>query len=355
MYKMINGRLTYVGRGKPLQPLIRRREFVPNLNSRGPRNLPIRTLPNRPKQGRNRNRNRRNRGQYRPKLRIMYGQQQDLAFGSQNTKGMGSTFTTPVSESKIITSFFEFSNDSITFCQPIPASFYILNEAIIPIHPMFYFGRTANMSLNFANFQITRAIAHYVPLIGSTSTGMVAIGSTRNCTPVTYDTTIAFTALTQISAEINPVWMCSKHEVRDLDSSVKNMAPMNRKDIPNVVFVVGTGLAGSLLASATIFMQMTIKLSRPNPSPSLTPFAAVAQIIISAAGVRSNTVITSNSHGIVINSTAINIDIGEYTQCPPFPVVATDYEINFTHNNSSIDYASVPDQGTVYIAYFMEN
>jgi len=315
--------------------------------------------PQRPPQRRPQRRNRFQRfnapRRYRPRLRIMYGQQQDLAFGTQSTNGMGSTFTTPVSESKIITSYFEFQNDSISFCQPIPASMYILNEAIIPIHPMFYFGRTSNMSLNFANFQIKQALVHYVPLIGSTSTGMIAIGSTRNCTPVTYDTALAFAALTQINAEINPVWMCSKHIVRDLDSTVKNMAPMNRKDIPNVVFVVGTGLAGTLAASCTCFMQMTIKLSRPNPTPSLTPFASVAQIIISAGGVRSNTVMTSNSHGIVINSTATNIDIGEYTQCPPFPVVATDYPIEFTHNGSTVSFASALDQGTIYICYFLEN
>jgi hypothetical protein len=146
----------------------------------------------------------------RPRYRVMFGQQQDLAFGSRPRKGMGNTFTTPVSESKTINSYFRFNNDTITFCQPIPTSFYILTSAIVPIHPMFYTGRTANLALNFANFQITRACLHYVPLLGSTTPGMIAIGSTRNGTPLTYDTTSQFASLTQISAEIHPVWMCSK-------------------------------------------------------------------------------------------------------------------------------------------------
>jgi len=308
---------------------------------------------------RNRNRSSQNRPSFRtfrrPRLSVTYGQQQDLAFGNGPKRGVSNVFTTPVSESKIVQSYFKFSDDCITLCQPVNSACYILNEAIIPLHPMLMFGRTANLALNFSTYSIESAIIHYVPLIGSTSTGMIAMASTQNCTPVTYDTVTAFNALTQINAEINPVWMCSKHVVRDIDRSVKNMAPMNRKDIANVVFVIGTGLAGSLAASCMLFLEISIKFSRPNPSPSLNPFTAVVQIITAAAGVRCNTVTTSNLHGVVINSTATNVDIGEYIQCPAFPVVATDYDISFTHNNSAIDYASAPDQGTIYVLYFTEN
>lgn len=287
---------------------------------------------------------------------IRYGQQQDLAFsGKTSFKGMGNTFTTPVSESKIVQSFFKFQDDIITFCQPIPANCYVLASATIPIHPMFYFGRTANMALNFANFAVKRIVIHYVPLIGSTSTGMIAIGSTRHCTPLTYDVTTQFSQLTQINAEINPVWMCSRYSVKDIDTTMKNMAPVNRNDIPNNVYVVGSGLANTLALSCTIFAEMSFQLSRPSPSPALTPYSSSLQIIISAAGIRSNTVTTSNMHGIVMNTGAQNIDMGEYIECPPFPVVATDYDINLTHNNCSVDYASALDQGTIYILYFLEN
>jgi len=288
--------------------------------------------------------------------KIRFGQQQDLAFNnSPSFKGMGNTFTTPVSESKIVQSYFSFKDDVITFCQPIPTYLYILASATVPLHPMIYFGRTANMALNFANYSVKRAVLHYVPLIGSTSTGMIAIGSTRNCVPLSYDTTIQFNSLTQINAEINPVWMCSKFGIKDLDTTVKNMAPMNRHDIANEIFVVGSGLAGNLIASCTLFLEMSIQLSRPVPSPSLTPFNAYTQIIISAAGIRSSVVIASNLHGFVVNSTAQNIDMGEFIQAPPFPVIATDYDLNLTHNGCSVDYASVLDQGTIYVAYFTEN
>jgi len=302
----------------------------------------------------------RRRG-FRPNRRrntykIRFGQQQDLAFNQNPSfKGMGNTFTTPVSESKIVQSYFSFKDDVITFCQPIPTYLYILSSATVPLHPMIYYGRTANMALNFANYTIKRAVLHYVPLIGSTSTGMVAIGSTRNCVPLSYDTTVQFGALTQINAEINPVWMCSKFGVKDLDSTVKNMAPMNRHDTANVIFVVGSGLAGTLIASCTLFLEMSIQLSRPSPSPSLTPFSAYTQIIISAAGIRSSVVIASNLHGFVVNSSAQNIDMGEFIQSPPFPVIATDYDIDLTHNGCSVDFASALDQGTIYVAYFTEN
>jgi hypothetical protein len=297
----------------------------------------------------------RRRMQRLPRLRIMYGQQQDLAFGNTGKKGMGNTFTTPVSESKVLESYFKFTNDTITFCQPIPTQNYILATAIIPLHPMLFPGRTANMALNFASFQLQKCTVHYVPLIGSTSTGMIAIGATRNSTPLTYNTPDQFTALTQISAEINPVWMCTKYNVRDLDTNLKNMAPINRNDLPNIVYVVGSGLAGTMVASATIFIEMSIKLSRPNPSPSLTAMTAYTQITIAAGGIRTSVALPNNVHGIVLNSTATNIDVGEYVQIPPMPVIATDYDISFTHNNSQTDYLNVPDQGTIYVIYFTEN
>jgi len=345
------------------------RYFLPPLQPRG-QNQQIRFPVNRNnnfQRRRNQNRNfpntfrRPNRNfnqRRRPILRVMYGQQQDLAFQPKRnrTKGVGNTFTTPVSESKTIESFFKFNNDQITFCQPVPASFYILTQATVPVHPMFYFGRTANLALNFANFTITRAILHYVPLIGSTSPGMIAMGSTRNCTPISYDTTLAFAALTQISSEIHPVWMCSKFQIKDLDNTMKNMAPINRLDIPNNIYVVGNGIGQTMANSCTLFMEMTIKLSRPNPSPSLNPFAAVVQYILSANGVRSNTAITTNVHGIVTNSTATNIDVGEYIQCGATPVIATDYpDVIVTHNNAPVDYLNAPDQGTMYVMYFTEN
>jgi len=299
---------------------------------------------------------------FNPRYRIMYGQQQDYAFtpkfktkNKKNRRGMGKTFTTPVSESKIVQSYFKFNNDTITFCQPIPTIMYILSSATIPIHPMFYFGRTANMALNFANFQITNVVIHYVPLIGTTSAGMVAIGSTRNCTPLTYLTTSQFNGITQINAEINPVWMCSKFQVKDLDNGIKNMAPVTRNDIPNNVYVIGNGLIGTMANSCNIFIEMTIKLLRPSPSPTLTPIATLVQFVTSALGVMSNTVITGNTHGIVINSSAVNIDMGEYVQVGSFPVVATDYLLDFSHNNAMVDYANVNDQGTIYCLIFTES
>jgi len=100
---------------------------------------------------------------------------------------------------------------------------------------------------------------------------------------------------------------------------------------------------------------MSIKLSRPNPSPSLTPANAYVQLIVAAAGVRTSVAMPSNFHGIVINSTATNIDVGEYVQCPTLPVIATDYEVSFTHNNCAIDYLNALDQGTIYCLYFVEN
>jgi len=102
-------------------------------------------------------------------------------------------------------------------------------------------------------------------------------------------------------------------------------------------------------------MEMSIKFSRPNPNSSLLATSATVILILSAAGIRSNTVVATNIHGIVIYSSASNIDVGEYVQCPGFAAVATDYDLNLTHNNSSVDYTNPADQGTIYVIYFTEN
>lgn len=332
----------YRGRGRT------RRNFVPNLNPYGPRNLPIRFVPRGGKRFRRR----------RPKLKIVYGQQQDLAFGTNvnktNKKGIMNTFTTPVSESKLIRSYFTFTNDTITLCQPIPANCYAANLAVIPLHPLFYSGRLSTIASTFLNFTITRAVLHYVPLIGSTSTGMVAMTSVQHCNPITSTAGDQFGQVTLIDAEINPVWMCSKHLVRDIDSTSKTLMPINRKDIPNSVYVVGSGLAGTLVASCTLFLEMSVKLSRPSPnSEFIAP--GFSTIIGSPNGYRSSVAQTYSTVGIVMTSNVPNIDVGEMLVVPPLPVIATDYLVNLIHNSQGTDYTANNDQGTMTVLFMAFN
>jgi len=290
-----------------------------------------------------------------PRLRIMYGQQQDLAFGNnRKSKGVLNTFTTPVSESKMIRSYFQYTNDTITLCQPIPTNCYSANLAIVPLHPLFYSGRLSTLSATFLNFQIRRAVLHYVPLIGSTSTGMIAMTSVQHCNPITSTTTDQFGQVTLIDAEINPVWMCSKHYVKDLDTGLKTLVPINRKDIPNSIYVVGSGLAGTLVASGTFFLELSVKLSRPAPNNEyLGP--GISTITISANGIKSTVAQTYSVIGVVLTSTCINIDVGEMVICPPLPVIGTDYLANLNHNTQSTDYTAPADQGAVSLLFMALN
>ncbi len=296
---------------------------------------------------------RRRRQYYRNTVRIMYGQQQDLAFGNQqNLKGMGPTFTTPVSESKIINSYFKFANDQITFCQPVNPYCYNLNTVAIPLHPMFYTGRISQVASQFLNFMVTKAVVHSVPLIGSTSTGMIAIGSTRNCAPLTQVTGSQFTAVTSIGAEMNPVWMCTKYIVPDIDNGLKTMGIINRKDIPNNIYVIGSGLAGAMNVSVTLFLEMTIKLSRPAPYAEYG-YSGTITVTLSGAGVRSSAIVAGDVVGFVIASTVSTIDVGEYIKCPGFVAATTDYDINVTHNEQVTNYLDPIDQGALTIVYFV--
>jgi len=305
---------------------------------------------------RNRNRNRFSRtSRYRPKYSIVFGQQQDLAFGNNTrNRGMLNTFTTPVSESKMIRSYFQFNKDTITLCQPIPANCYSANIAIIPLHPLFYIGRLSTMSSTFLNFSVVRSVIHYVPLIGSTSTGMIAMTSVQHCNPITSTVGDQFGQITLLDAEINPVWMCSKHIVKDLDNTIKTIIPINRKDIPNLVYVVGSGLVGTLVASATLFLELSIKLSRPAPNneyiaPGFSTFT------ISAAGIKSTVAQTYSVIGIVMTSTVTNIDVGEMIIAPPLPVAGTDYTVQLNHNSQTTDYTAVTDQGVLTIQFMALN
>jgi len=300
------------------------------------------------------NRARRNRLR-RPRMRVIFGKEQDLAFGNNtNQKGIMNTFTTPVSESKMIRSYFTFTNDTITLCQPVPVNSYAVNLAIIPLHPLFYTGRLSTMTSTFLNFSINRAVLHYVPLIGSTSTGMIAMTSVQHCNSITATTGDQFGQVTLIDAEINPVWMCSKHVVKDVDNSTKPILPITRKDIPNLIYVVGSGLAGTLVASCTLFLELSIKLSRPSPNNEFIA-PGFSTIIISAAGIRSSVAQTYGTVGIVMTSTVPNIDVGEMVICPPLPVIATDYTVQLDHNSQRTDYTAVADQGTITMVFMALN
>jgi len=304
-------------------------------------------------------RSRRNRRRFTrprmPRLRIMYGQQQDLAFGNNipnSQRGVLNTFTTPVSESKMIKSYFKVTRDSITLCQPIPTYCYSNNLAVIPLHPQFYQGRLATMAATFLNFQIQKAVIHYVPLIGSTSTGMIAMASVQHCNPITATTNLQFGQITLLDAEINPVWMCSKHLVTDIDTTSKTMVPITRKDIPNQIYIVGSGLAGTLIASATLFLEMTIKLTRPSPNSEFD-VTGTASYTISALGIQTTVATTLTRYGIVMTSTIANIDVGELVQIPAINVANTNYLVVFQHNSQVADYKNIDDQGTISINFFL--
>jgi len=293
--------------------------------------------------------------QRRPTMRVIFGKEQDLAFGNQTRqKGMLNTFTTPVSESKMIRSYFTFNDGTITLCQPIPANCYALNLAIVPLHPLFFSGRLSTMSSTFLNFSITKAVLHYVPLIGSTSTGMVAMTSVQHCNSITSTAGDQFGQVTLIDAEINPVWMCSKHVVKDVDTSTKTIIPISRKDVPNSIYVVGSGLAGNLVTSCTLFLEMSIKLSRPSPNNEFIA-PGFATIVISAAGVRSSVAQTYGTVGIVMTSNVPNIDVGEMVLCPALPVIATDYTVQLNHNSHNTDYTAASDQGTITMLFMAVN
>jgi len=286
----------------------------------------------------------------------MYGQQQDLAFPPRTQKqAISKIMTAPISESQTVQSYFKFANDIITFCQPITGTFYAGTFATIPLHPMLYYGRTANIALNFSNYQLTKAIIHYVPIVGTTSPGMIAIASTRNCQPITAIGPNQFVELTQINAQINPVWMCNRYQIPDLDTDLKMMAPVNRHDFANVAYVAGNQLAQVLSASCTIFIEMSIKLSRPAPSVSLATSPTILLLTVTLLGYQVNTICIGSVHGIIVASTANNIDIGEYVNLPPFPAANTVYpNLNLTHNDTPFNALNASDTGVMQIAYFLE-
>jgi len=292
----------------------------------------------------------------RPMYRVMYGQDQDLAFKLKNKrKGVMGPLSAPISESNVIKTYINFSNDTLTLCQPIPANCFQANVAVIPTHPMFFPGRVANIAQNYTNYQVTKAVVSYVPLIGTTSTGQIAITSTRHSTPISYLTTDQFANVTNINANISSVWMCSKFRPLDLDTDIKNMVPMNRNDMSNQFYVVGSGLAGNLNVSCNIFLEMSYKFLKPSPSVEVTSNTLLITYVISAAGIRTSLPGPSSRMNIVLSSTAINIDVGELMITPGFTLIATDYLLNVTHNSSPINYDAGSDQGTVVCISFSVN
>lgn len=294
------------------------------------------------------NRISRNMGYPRLGVRV-FGQQQDLAFNvkRKQKKGIMQTLTAPISESNTIKTFVTFNNDILTLCQPINPIFFADNVAIIPTHPMFYQGRIPGIAKNYSNYQVINAKLNYVPLIGTTSTGQVAMCSTRHSTPISYDTTLQFGNITNVSSQISSVWMCTNYKASDLDTEIKNMVPMNRNDLSNVFYVAGSGLAADLNVTCNLFVELSYKFTKPAPLIELVEWPNLMTYIISVAGIRSDYANNMSRFNIVVTSTALNIDVGELLVTPGFAVAGTDYLANVTHNNCPVNYASASDQGTI--------
>jgi len=202
---------------------------------------------------------------------------------------------------------------------------------------------------------MTKAIVHYVPIVGTTSPGMIAIASTRNCQPITAIGPNQFIEVTQINAQIHPVWMCNRYEIPDLDTGLKMMAPVNRHDFANIAYVAGNAIGQSLATSCTLFIEMSIKLSRPSPSVSLACSPTMLALTVNALGYQVSAICVGSVHGIVVSSTATNIDIGEYVNLPPFPAANIAYQdLNLFHNDTPFNALNLSDNGVILISYFLE-
>lgn len=255
--------------------------------------------------------------------------------------------TAPISESKILKTYYEFKNDTITFCQPLFSTYYSGSLGVVPMHPLMHYGRLNTLAGQFTEFTLVNAHLHWVPTIGTTSVGMVAIGSVRHCVPLTYDTASQFSNLCNMYASVCPVWMPQTFDLMDVDRETKNLQPSTRTDIPNTFYVVGNGLAGTLSASGTIFISASFRLSRPAPLVENTAGSMGITFTTSALGVQTTVATVGTFKGVVITSTATNVDVGEFLHVPPLPVVTTDYIVPMSHNDNLIDYDSGPDQGAM--------
>jgi len=287
---------------------------------------------------------------------LTYGAETDLAFPRRRNRRKSKVsipYVIPSKESNTVKTSFSFKNDVMTLTTPVSSVlFQDSNTFVIPLHPMFYYGRLFNMAVNFANFQVLKATVHVVPMVGTSAVGTLAVGSTRMCNPL--NNQLPYYTLVNLPSEIYPCWMCSKYNVTDLDTSAKNMMMIDRRDIPNTVYISSYNITGTLTQTIQAFLEISFKLLRPMGTIYGLNYGTPVIFTVDANGYQCNSMFQSPYHGIVVSSTIPDVDVGEYVVSTGFIQPDTHYTTQtITHNSQELDYTIGTNIGTMRtVGYF---
>jgi hypothetical protein len=113
--------------------------------------------------------------------------------------------------------------------------------------------------------------------------------------------------------------------------------------------------AGNLVDVCKVCLHVKFRFHDPVNVPDVTALVDQMSLTISADGIRSSVITTGFTIGVVIGSSADNIDYGELMIIPPIPALATDYETLTVHNGLSVDYSLAGDQGVVTVVTLFQN
>lgn len=288
------------------------------------------------------------RGAYNAPIRNRRRNPYKSRYNRRINQGSLPTIVAPRTIGNVFKTYTTNTNGNLEFCIRIPSAVLGLGSIAIPIHPMFYPGRLSTMCSNCSKFRVISSSLHYVPIVGTDEGGNIIITQQRNCIEVSQNLPIFLESLTQLGATITPTWSPCEFKSNVIDPTQEYpINPVVPTDIPSNYFAGVVSPEGNHAFNfyGNLYLQCTLKLVGESNQTNITPIG-YSQIFSSVAlGIQAPLATTGTMKIIVSQSTATNVDVGEFVIIPTIVANATPTKSNVIHNTESLNYDTASDRG----------
>lgn len=256
----------------------------------------------------------------------------------------------PTSIGSQFRTYIDYRGRSLKCCIKVSGGI-VNNMAVIPVVPSFLGGRIKTIASAFLRYYIKSATLHWVPLCGTDTGNQIAIATVSNCSAVNATTTTIFDYLSQMDANINPIWMPTQRRVVNrVDRKSLPVIPSDRNDVP-LTFVVATPTSTDTLSDlGSLFLEMEINFMGASSSPDFSGTTATSTAYTMTSTGIEKTAVAAPLVGVCYVSDETLIDLCEFVTIPNIVTANTPVDLPVLHNDVAVNYDSYSGgDKTIYV------
>lgn len=257
---------------------------------------------------------------------------------------MGNRFSTYSKETK----------GGLSLMTEVPLANFAQVTSSVPAHPLFLPGRCFTSAITHSYFTLISSCIHWVPTRGTDEGGNLVISGLPQCMPVTQNSTIFNSNLTQIGASISPVWSPTVFHMPK-DNRKYPIVPNVTTEIPYNYFLGCRDAEGAHAPNyyGDVYLEMELKFHDNGLHDNIASVAVPLVFTLAIAGITTTANTAATTKMIVTYSTVTNIDIGEFVIIPTITDFDAPALLDVMHNGILVNYAI--DTGTITGLCFTEN